>query len=434
VELIIENIRCFAGRHTIPIKPITFLTGENSSGKSTILACLSVINDFGFPLQPRLNEPPFSLGNFDTIATYKSGRGGRADTFSLGYRRASTGERTLTTILTEIVAAYTGGGGAVELSRLACSGGTINALINIFSVNGKILLEYNISRIGEPPHHVRYTYESRDTGYDSKSVRLDPSELLLGLYEAVGDEDNDDFKLIRELRRGIFNATSTTRRGNRTVAIAPIRTKPSRTYDQVAQEFTPEGEHMPFVLPTLLKNTNAKDAFERFGKDSGLFRQINVRYLGNKTTGSVQVLVTSGGRPANLIDVGYGVSQALPVVVESMLVSPERLLLLQQPEVHLHPRAQAALGTLFVDLHAENEKQFVIETHSDYIIDRVRQEVARGRVEADDVQILYFEKRGSETTVFPIAIDERGNVVDPPPSYRDFFMEEEINLLSRAKE
>lgn len=134
------------------------------------------------------------------------------------------------------------------------------------------------------------------------------------------------------------------------------------------------------------------------------------------------------------MDVGYGVSQTLSIVVESMLIAPERLLLLQQPEVHLHPRAQAALGSLFVDLHANNKKQFVVETHSDYIIDRVRQEVARGRVDSDDVQILYFEKQGLETTVFPIAIDKQGNIVDPPPSYRDFFMEEEMNLLSRAKD
>ena len=433
MELILENIRCFAGKHTIPIKPITLLTGENSSGKSTLLACLSVINDFSFPLQPRLNEPPFSLGNFDTIATHKSGKGGRAETFSLGYRRTNTEVKSLITALTGMVATYTGSGRTVELRRLECSGGAITALINIFPMNGKMMLEYSINRTGEQPHHVRYTYESRSTGYDSDSVRLDPPELMLGLYEAVGDEGDADFRLIKEFRSSLFRALGTTGRGNRTVSIAPIRTKPSRTYDQVAQEFTPEGEHMPFVLPTLLKNAAAKNAFERFGKDSGLFRQVNVRHLGNKDTGPVQMFVTGGGRPANLIDVGYGVSQALPVVVESMLVAPEQLLLLQQPEVHLHPRAQAALGSLFVDLHRDSKKQFVIETHSDYIIDRVRQEVARGRVAADDVQILYFDKRGAETTVFPIAIDEQGNIVNPPPSYRDFFMEEEMNLLSRGK-
>ena len=433
MELILENIRCFAGKHTIPIKPITLLTGENSSGKSTLLACLSIINDFSFPLQPRFNEPPFSLGNFDTIATHKSGRGTGANTFSLGYRLTNTRDESLITVITEMVATYTGSGRTVELSRLACSGGALSALINIFSLNGKMMLEYNISQTSEQPHHVRYTYESRSAGYDSNNVRLDPPELMLGLYEAVGDEDNKDFRLIREFRSGLFRALGTTRRGNRTVSIAPIRTKPSRTYDQVAQEFTPEGEHMPFVLPTLLKNEGARNAFERFGEDSGLFRRISVKYLGNKDTGPVQMLVTGGGRPANLIDVGYGVSQALPVVVESMLVAPEQLLLLQQPEVHLHPRAQAALGSLFVDLHRDSNKQFIIETHSDYIIDRVRQDVAKGRIDANDVQLLYFEKRGSETTVFPISIDEQGNIVNPPPSYRDFFMEEEMNLLSRGK-
>jgi hypothetical protein len=58
MELILENVRCFAGEHTVRIRPLTILVGENSSGKSTFLAALSAVCDpVGFPMQPSFNEP-----------------------------------------------------------------------------------------------------------------------------------------------------------------------------------------------------------------------------------------------------------------------------------------------------------------------------------------------------------------------------------------
>jgi len=420
VELIIENIRCFAGQYRVSIKPVTFLIGENSSGKSTFLAALAAVNDFGFPMRPRLNEPPYNLGNYETIATYKGGRYGRAESFSLGYQDKTSNKRA-----TEIISTYIGKQGAVEISSLYGRNNSINATLTFSTKNGKSTLTVSITSGGTVKK-----YESElETGSARSSFTSLADTLLFSFLRTNHHSNREAEKAVFDLAR-MFEGVG--RRG--ATSVAPIRTKPRRTYDQVTEEFTPEGEHVPFVLSGILSDSSARNLLERFGNESGLFNHISIKKLGNKISDPIQVLVTNSGRPANLLDVGYGVSQALPVVVESVLVAPEQLLLLQQPEVHLHPRAQAALGSLFVDLHRESNKQFVIETHSDYIIDRVRQEVARGRVDASDVQLLYFEKEGSETRVFPIDIDRRGNVVDPPPSYRDFFMEEELNLLSRAKE
>src|SRR5204863_8326118 len=102
-----------------------------------------------------------------------------------------------------------------------------------------------------------------------------------------------------------------------------------------------------------------------------------------------QILVAVAGRPFNLSDVGYGISQSLPVVVESALGGDSsRLLLLQQPEVHLDPRAQAALGSFFTQLVASQERQLIIETHSDYLVDRVRQEIAKGTIDPGLVGLI----------------------------------------------
>lgn len=83
-RLIVENVRCFAGRHELEIRPLTILVGENSSGKSSFLAALAAIaHPTKFPETPGFNDPPFDLGSYETIATVKHGRPGRADSFSM---------------------------------------------------------------------------------------------------------------------------------------------------------------------------------------------------------------------------------------------------------------------------------------------------------------------------------------------------------------
>ena len=81
---------------------------------------------------------------------------------------------------------------------------------------------------------------------------------------------------------------------------------------------------------------------------------------------------------------------------------------------------------------AAGKKGFVVETHSDYILDRVRIEVAKGNIPAKDVSILFLEKTGIETKVHQIEVNDQGDVVDPPESYRQFFLEEGLSLLRRA--
>ena len=127
----------------------------------------------------------------------------------------------------------------------------------------------------------------------------------------------------------------------------------------------------------------------------------------------------------NLIDVGYGVSQVLPVITELFRERERPMFLLQQPEVHLHPSAQAALGSLFCRIAAP-DRQLVVETHSDHLIDRVRMDVRDGkaRLKPEEVSILYFERRGLDVQIHSLCVDERGNVLNTPRSYRRFFLDE----------
>ena len=93
--------------------------------------------------------------------------------------------------------------------------------------------------------------------------------------------------------------------------------------------------------------------------------------------------------------------------------------------MHLHPSAQAALGSLFCQV-AGPKHQLIVETHSDHLMDRVRMDVRDGvsGLKPEDVSILLFERRGLDVRIHSFRIDKEGNVLDSPDGYRQFFMDE----------
>ena len=179
-----------------------------------------------------------------------------------------------------------------------------------------------------------------------------------------------------------------------------------------------------------------------FGRDSGLFSDIKVKRHGKQMSDPFQLQVkVRSGPHANIMDVGYGVSQSLPILVDVMTAADsdsggrrrrrtaDRSFLLQQPEVHLHPRGQAQLANLFVEAYKKNGSRFLIETHSDYIIDRIRISVRERLLQPEDVSILYFEPHGNAVAIHNMTLDEDGNLQGAPAGYRDFFLKETDRLL-----
>lgn len=173
-----------------------------------------------------------------------------------------------------------------------------------------------------------------------------------------------------------------------------------------------------------------KNALENFGQTAGLFDEVSIKPLGNNASGPFQVQIRKYGKRAkgprrNLIDVGYGVSQVLPVITELLRPDAPSMFLLQQPEVHLHPSAQAALGSMFCQIAAQ-DRQLIVETHSDHLLDRVRMDVRDGAtpLKPEDVSILFFERGDLDVHIHSLRIDEEGNLEGAPSTYRRFFLDE----------
>ncbi len=216
---------------------------------------------------------------------------------------------------------------------------------------------------------------------------------------------------------------------------APTRSKPQRTYDLIIPSQDAEGSHVMVYLAELSRyNEDAWTPLQRhlqfFGKSSGLFDEIVIKDLGEGNDDPFQVHVKEykkdgSGEYRNLVDVGYGVNQIIPVVADLYRLAHTNIFLLQQPEIHLHPSAQAAMGSFLCDFSSWRQ-QLIVETHSDHLIDRVRMDIRDGKsnLTSEDVLLLFFERDGPEMKIHPIRFDELGNVVGAPNTYRQFFMEE----------
>jgi hypothetical protein len=215
--------------------------------------------------------------------------------------------------------------------------------------------------------------------------------------------------------------------------IAPIRTKPKRIYDGINIGYSPEGEHAPLLLRKSLRSRSGSQRFaERlrsFGNASGLFETVFAHSFGKGSKDPFELVIRLKGADLNINNVGYGVSQALPLVVEFLTSEKQRVFAVQQPEVHLHPRAQAALGELVFELVKEKRHSFFIETHSDYLIDRFRLSM-RSDDDPPPTQMLFFNRTAEGNRVHPLAISRKGLYpTEQPEEFRDFFVKEELRLL-----
>ena len=440
----LQSYRCFREKQSAHLAPLTFLVGENSTGKTSFLALLRALWQVAFQDRiPDFREAPYDLGAFEDIAHNRDSKRESPATFEAEFEYEESHEvdsRAVHRVIFE-----NRGGYPFPSIRRFSHGGTWIEVNDIES-------EQPLIRFGNIQNQYEHPSENAlrlagDRGLSSLRFAFMEVEhrYMRGEIddESGGYASFDDDLLIRQeilsqLGDRIYNSVGMMfrdRRASFPFASAPVRSRPRRTYDPSRPTQDPEGEYIPDYLASMSRNdpeqwVRLKTHLEDFGQESGLFNEINVLPFGETAGAPFQVQIRKFGKrlkgpKRNLIDVGYGVSQALPILTELLREDSPRMFLLQQPEVHLHPRAQAALGSLFCNLAASG-KQIIVETHSDYILDRVFMDIRDKRtpLKAEDVSILYFERDELDVNIHSIRVDEDGNVHDAPLGYRRFFMEE----------
>ena len=212
--------------------------------------------------------------------------------------------------------------------------------------------------------------------------------------------------------------------------IGPHRVRPPRIIDDDGaspDSVGADGRWTANILmrdANVLKRVNADLEALQVGYELKIERLDRVR-----RTGIAELRLVDNRRKraksVSLSDVGYGIGQLLPILVE-LASKQERILTIEQPELHIHPRLQAEIGTVFVNA-IQRRKQMLVETHSEHLILRLRRLVREGKLKPEDLCVLYVSRGKRGSVVDRIHIDERGDFLDEWPG--GFFPERLNELL-----
>lgn len=212
--------------------------------------------------------------------------------------------------------------------------------------------------------------------------------------------------------------------------LGPLRVYPERHYVLTGGDKDSVGVRGENTPETLYRHrgriTNqVNEWFRRFD----IPYQLSVDPIGDEVTGDIVMLRLVDERLGIQVspsDVGFGIGQLLPILVEG-LVAESRILCVEQPEIHLHPRLQAHLGDLLIATskassastrsRANAANQWIVETHSEALMLRIQRRIREGVISPDDVSIVYVEPSGEGgSVVLPLRLDSDGAFMDEWPS------------------
>lgn len=233
--------------------------------------------------------------------------------------------------------------------------------------------------------------------------------------------------------------------------LGPLRKSPSRSYNRTAHLLSvgPNGEFTPSVLANLYSKA-AKERGEN-RPNTAQIQQLNKwvetifpgTSVASRTIEELVKIEVSRGRNQKevITDVGFGFSQILPILVQLAVMPEDATLLIEQPELHLHPSAQTKLATVFAEA-ANKNKRVIIETHSEHLLRGLqvcvsnraaRKGPAASRIKSQDIAIKYVPRHPEKLK--SIRVDEYGELTEEWPSgFFDEAYNSSIKLISNKFE
>lgn len=432
----------------MPITDVNFLVGENSTGKTSILGLIEILSGTDIWINKNIDSQKLGFGTFKDIVSVSSADKSQ---FSIGLLVEKSNIHNLTAEfgaenlveegpenddhLLAFVLTFSEKEGMPELQSMICCRNGVEVSMRFsrsrLYYKSKIVDWKSTAEEFSKSKFLNWvkSHKGKSSGFSILKapelfISTAPLFVLLSIVEGQKGSPEDSTETVQfEIPLFLPN----------TAWLAPIRSKPKKTYDEFNLTYSPEGDHTPYLIKKNFATKSIANKFKSFlakvGENSGLFKEIKIKNYGRGSTVPFELDVVLSKESLSVDSVGYGVSQALPVIVEMFSRPKDSWFSIQQPEVHLHPKAQAALGEIFFNLSTLENKKFIVETHSDYTIDRFRM-LLRKSNSTSKSQVLFFERTKYGNKVTPIEIDSNGDFAsDQPETYREFFLKEEMNLL-----
>ena len=217
---------------------------------------------------------------------------------------------------------------------------------------------------------------------------------------------------------------------------ADVGEKGERTIDAIIaaqeagekQNLKPHGRHRPF--PEIVAH---------WLREMGLIDEFRVEEIApGSNRWQAKVRTREGAAEVMLTDIGFGVSQVLPVITLLHYVPEGSTVLLEQPEIHLHPLAQAELADVIIHAATHRGVQVILESHSEHLLLRLQRRIAEEqRVTADHVALYFCRVRDGASEIEALELDEYGNIRNWPPKFMGDAFDEtaqaELARLARMK-
>lgn len=410
-KVYLKNYKGF-NSEIIELRDVNFLVGENSTGKTSFLKAINLLSS-----KEEFNNIENQLGYFDEILSKNS----RDKFFQLGFEKESEKFDSKIKEKFRILFNFVESNSNSEVSYLKVTIANFDVLIKFDGDS----FDYNM----KPQTNNNFKEWVNDINFTGKIVKR-PYFRVSSNYSLV--INIIEFELKSELKDYQISYAGINFYDNYKW-LAPIRAKAQRIYESYNVNFSPEGNHIPILLKKIFSSANKNQKFnstlKKFGTDSNLFDEIEIKKFGNNGSSPFEIIVKYKNVEVKLPNTGYGVSQVLPIVIE-ILSNKGTTFSIQQPEVHLHPKAQSAFGS-FLFTSAQNDNNvFIIETHSDFTINKFRYNLSTSKKTKFKSQVLFFERNSIENKIVSINIKGNGEYEnDLPDSYKDFFIDEELKLL-----
>lgn len=441
----VENFKAWRDTGPVRLAPLTIFFGGNSAGKSSLghllLALKQTVESSDRKRAFHLGDDNTSidLGTFedciydhDIESTIK---------FSIGWdmrkslevrnpleKKKIAGDKL--EISVELGSQPATGQIQVKSLRYKLSGSGENLEVNYFKENDK--------------HHW-------ETGETYKLVKTTGRQWPL--------EAPDKFYKISDQSRARFQnadfltdfALETEEMFSQIYYLGPLRKSPRRVYQWSGDAPSFVGMEGENTIPAILSAAQSgvkinkgpkstKRPFDEFIawwlKEMGIIHSFSVRPVSEgRKEYEVLVKTHSDSSEVKITDVGFGVSQVLPALVQAYYCPPNSTVWMEQPEIHLHPQVQAELAdalisaTKSVQDGKRRNTQLIIESHSEHLLQRVQRRIAEGELQPNDVAIYFCKRSKSGAELEELRIDESGEISNWPD---DFFGNEMADLVARV--
>lgn len=423
----LSNFKCFADSGEIRLAPLTFLFGRNNSGKSSVLQSLFLLRQ---SLDAPTYGPRLSLdGHLYAAGTYKDivhlhGPSRKLSfTISLSLQDEEQAHLEL---------AFAGKDPQPpRLDHLAISG------------EGHSLGIWPGPGHGGPYH---LWIGETDRGGEAKAKFSFP---VNGFFPLLGDEPpqigrpSQARKQTREFSRRVLRQVEDLLRGIR--VIGPFRAPPERRYEFKGSTPPSVDATGRDVVNALIESSLAGSGKRARGEllhavNRWLEKVARVKLLPMKAMDragklfELELRDTESGRFANFADVGFGIGQALPVLVEGLRTPKGGAFIVQEPEINLHPDAQLAMADFLFEL-SQSGRQVIVETHSEHVLLRIRRrllsDTKKGIISQEHVSMIYI---GTDTNgagrAIPLKLDELAQIENWPAGFFQEATSERMALLA----